>query len=104
MRISMIPATISLPEISAFKASRRPVLILAILPALLFAAKNQDWKTGKVLDSQTAKTYVQMGSTTTATATATGNSASASAQTTIQSMAIRDTPWYRACRNLLVSA
>jgi hypothetical protein len=64
--------------------------LLFMAPILLLGAKNQDWKSGKVLDSATAKTYVQNG-TTTSTATASGNSATASTQTTIQTMTIRDT-------------
>jgi hypothetical protein len=62
-----------------------------MLPALLLGAKNQDWKTGKVLDSATAKTYVQTGATTNTTARVTGNSADATSRSTIQSMTIRDT-------------
>jgi hypothetical protein len=37
---------------------------LVAVPVLLFGAKNQDGKTGKVLDSATAKTYVQNGTRT----------------------------------------
>ena len=58
--------------------------LLVVLPALLFGAKHQDWKTGKVLDSATAKTYVPAGATTNTTATG-------SSQTTIQSMSVRNT-------------
>lgn len=66
--------------------------LLLILPALLSSApKNAAWKTGKILDSATAKTYVQSGATTTTTVTAAGNSADATSRTTIQNMAIRDT-------------
>lgn len=69
----------------------RSLVLLLVLPALLPGAKYQDWKTGKVLDSATAKTYVQTGATTNTTVTASGNSADATNRTTIQSMAIRDT-------------
>ena len=71
--------------------SLRYVLLLAILPALLSAGKEPDWKTGKVLNSATAKTYVPAGATTNTTVTATGNTADATSRTTIQTMAIRDT-------------
>jgi hypothetical protein len=49
--------------------------LLFMSPILLFAAA-KDWKTGKVLDSATAKTYVQSGATTSTTITAPGNSVS----------------------------
>jgi hypothetical protein len=55
------------------------------------SAKNHDWKTGKVLNSKTAKTYVPVGATTNTTVTAAGNTAAATSRTTIQTMAIRDT-------------
>jgi hypothetical protein len=68
----------------------RYALLLLLLPALLPGAKKPDWKVGKVLDSATAKTYVPAGTTTT-TATAGPAGSTATSQTTIQSMAIRDT-------------
>jgi hypothetical protein len=54
--------------------------LLFMAPILLFGdAKNQDWKTGKVLDSATAKTYVPAGDQSTVPAAI------------FQSMTIRDT-------------
>jgi hypothetical protein len=55
----------------------RRFVALVASPALLLAAKNQDWKTGKVLDSATAKTYVQTGATTNTTVNTAGNGADA---------------------------
>jgi hypothetical protein len=66
-------------------------LLLLLLPALLFGVRNPDWKSGNVLDSATAKSYVQTGATTNTTDTATGNRADATSRITIQSMTIRDT-------------
>jgi hypothetical protein len=69
----------------------RYLLLLLVLPTLLSGAKNHDWKTGRVLDSATAKTYVASGATTNSTATTQGNTTDGTSHTTIQTMAIRDT-------------
>ncbi|MGA2713188.1 MAG: hypothetical protein ABSG41_08770 [Bryobacteraceae bacterium] len=94
----------------------RSFVTLAALLALSIAvvhAKNRDriWKTGKVLDSQTAKTFVQTGSSTQTNGTATTNgtvsattfggsttgtyggttTAHEASETQIHSMAIQDT-------------
>jgi hypothetical protein len=61
--------------------------LLIALPALLFGAKTQEWKTGKVLDSAT---YVPAGATTNTTVTTTGNTADATSRTTIRTIIIRD--------------
>ena len=53
--------------------------LLFMAPILLFGGKDQDWKTGKVLDSATAKTYVSAGDQSTVPAAI------------FQSMTIRDT-------------
>jgi hypothetical protein len=90
MILACIAATVLLRALLRHEESRRFVLLIA-LPALLLGAKDQDWKTGKVLDSATAKTYVQTGATTNTTVTPSGNSADATSRTTIQNMAIRDT-------------
>jgi hypothetical protein len=73
----------------------RTALLLVVLPILLFGAKDHAWKTGKVLDSATAKTYVPAGATTTTNASTSGSgwnaTTTATSQTRIQQMEIRDT-------------
>lgn len=65
-----------------------------------FAAKDRNWNVGKVLDSQSARTYVQTGASTTASTTATvspdyGSGSTVNAhtdsETKIHEIAIQDT-------------
>jgi len=50
------------------------ILTLVLMAAVSAgAADHRDWKTGKVLDSQTAKTFVQTGASTQSAATANSN-------------------------------
>ncbi len=71
------------------------IAVLTVFTA--FAAKDIDrtWKTGTVLDSQSAKTFVQTGTGTQANATVTnygfGANASGSSETQINQVAIKDT-------------
>jgi len=91
----------------------RSVVTLAVLLAFACAAKDKDrvWKTGMVLDSQSAKTFVQTGSSTqtngtastfgTTSSTTVGNTSSGTfsgttsvhetSETQIHSMTIQDT-------------
>jgi hypothetical protein len=73
------------------------ILLLFVCPLL---AKDRDWQVGKVLDSQSARTYVQSGTTTSTTTSGTLSpdygagstlSANATAETRIHELAIQDT-------------
>lgn len=91
---------------------KRRIAFLAVVASVCaVAADKRDWKTGKVLDSQLAKTFVQTGSSTQTNATATtsgtvnattfggtttgtyggATTASGTSETQIHSMTIQDT-------------
>jgi hypothetical protein len=74
------------------------ILLLFVCP--LLAKEDRDWQVGKVLDSQSARTYVQSGTTTSTTTSGTLSpdygagstlSANATAETRIHELAIQDT-------------
>ncbi|MGI9074503.1 MAG: hypothetical protein ACR2JB_25030 [Bryobacteraceae bacterium] len=77
----------------------KPIIVLFWAASALIA-KDRNWQTGKVLDSQSARTYIQTGASTTATTTGTASPdygggstvhANTSAQTQIHQMAIQET-------------
>src|SRR5260221_13435825 len=68
----------------------RAILLILSLGAISMAAtkKEVEWKTGKVLDSRSAKTYVDSSASTNTTSTGAGTSTS---QTKINTMAVQET-------------
>jgi hypothetical protein len=53
---------------------KRILGLLLTLPLCLLAGNKHNWKTGKVLDSQAAKTYLQSGASTTSSSSGTAYS------------------------------
>jgi hypothetical protein len=64
------------------------LLVLSVASVPMDAKKEINWITGKVLDSHTARTYVDNSASTNTTAT---SSTTSSSQTRIHTMAIQET-------------